>query len=56
MSKLKRKKRRRAKLDAWKESTAARSKYAAKKFERENGRAPRKDAYSEARKHDSGNC
>jgi hypothetical protein len=50
MSKLQRKIRRERKMDAWLERRATRSKFARKQFEKENGRAPRPDALSEASK------
>lgn len=49
-SRLQRKVRRAKKIAGWKEHFAARSKYAAKKFEQEHGRPPRQTADGEARK------
>lgn len=49
-TRVQRKIRRAERRDGWKEHFAARSKYAAKKFEQENGRPPNPKADGEARK------
>jgi hypothetical protein len=49
VSRLQRKIRRRAKSDGYRESHAARSSYAAKKWTEEHGTPPDPEAYSKAR-------